>query len=69
MNIWEEITYKAILKAQKDKEDNNIHPTHVNFLNVIEVIKKGVSVTLDKLVKDGKIEKVDTMNCDCYKIK
>lgn len=58
----EEIVIRALNKLHNDKKVSNIEPNHISEIELLKLINKGVKITLNKLVSDGKIKKVDTMN-------
>lgn len=69
MNSFDEIVFKAVLRAQKNKDSINVFPNHVNYSEVMKVFEDAISDSLKRLVEAGKIETVDTMHHKCYKTK
>lgn len=54
--------YDTIRRLQKEREEQNKVPTHVEFAHLMNEVSKETRSELNKLYSDGKIGIVKTLN-------
>ena len=64
-----EIVLEVLNTLQKEREDNNIIPSHILQSDLFNAINSEIKQALNELYKDGKIEVVKTINQNAFKIK
>lgn len=64
-----EVILKTLSCLQKEKEDNNIAPSHIVQSELLNAVNSEIKQALNELYKEDKIEVVKTINQNAFKIK
>ena len=65
---YKEIVFKAILRLQKEREDQSIIPCHVSSTSLLKLINNGIRYAIEELKKEGEIKEVDTIHGKSFEI-
>ena len=54
--------YATILRLQREREEQKIEPTHIEFARLMNEVSKEVRKELNRLYQEGKVGTCETIN-------